>query len=42
MTDHLPALSPDEPAPPVRSYVRIAILEAAIIVALWILGRLFS
>ena len=42
MTDRLPALSHDEPAPPVASYVRIAVLEAAIIVALWILSRLFS
>ena len=42
MTDRLPEPSRDEPAVPLRSYVRIAVLQAAIVAALWILGRIFS
>ena len=42
MTDPLLQLPRDEPAVPVGSYVRIAVIEAVIITVLWILGRLFS
>ena len=42
MTDPLLQLPRDEPAVPVGSYVRIAVIEAAIIAALWILGQFFS
>ena len=37
-------MPPDEidPPPPTRSYVGVLVLEAAIIAALWVFGRLFS
>jgi len=31
-----------DPPPPTRAYVGILALEAAIIVALWLIGRMYS
>jgi len=31
-----------DPPPPTRSYVGVLLLEAAIIVVLWLIGRIYS
>jgi hypothetical protein len=32
----------DEAAPPNTTYVRVLIVEVAIVIALWLLGRMYS
>jgi hypothetical protein len=39
----MPTLADDiDPPPPTRTYLGILVLEAAIIVVLWLIGRIYS